>query len=217
MAEVKKGLIGKKVRMTQLFTEDGEVVPLTAIAAGPCIVTQIREMEKDGYSAVQLAFEPIKEQKLSKPRAGHFLKSNLLPHRFLKEFRVSSVQGYSLGQQLTVGQFEEGESVDVTAVSKGRGFMGVVKRYGFKGGSDGHGSMFHRGPGSIGASAYPSRVMKGKRLPGRMGGKRVTVRNLKVIRVDTESNLIFVKGSVPGPNGGLVLIREVARQEETHD
>jgi len=214
MAEAVKGLLGKKVRMTQLFQEDGEVIPLTAIVAGPCVVTQIRTPEKEGYSAVQLGFQPVtKKRGLNKPQTGHFSKADVAPQKYLREFRLRSTENYQVGQELKADIFQIGERIDVTGVSKGRGFAGVVKRYHFRGGRRTHGSMFHRAPGSIGSSAYPHHVMKGRRLPGHMGAERVTVRNLEVVRIDVEKNMIFVRGAIPGASNGLLLLKSVARRE----
>ncbi len=214
MAEVEKGLIGKKVRMTQLFRDDGEVVPLTAIALGPCVVTQVRTPAKEGYSAIQLGFEPVtKKRGVCKPMAGHFQKANVPPHKYVKEIRLNTASDYQVGQQLKADLFKEGDRVNVTGYSKGRGFAGGVKRHHFKGGKGSHGSMFHRAPGSIGSSAYPHHVMKGKKLPGHMGCDRVTVRNLEVVKIDAESDMIFVRGAVPGAKNSLLLVRSVSKRE----
>lgn len=214
MAEVEKGLIGKKVRMTQLFRDDGEVVPLTAIVLGPCMVTQVRTPEKDGYSAIQLGFQPItKKRGVCKPMAGHFQRANVAPQKYVKEFRLNSVADYQVGQQLNADLFKEGDRVNVTGFSKGRGFAGVVKRHHFKGGKGSHGSMFHRAPGSVGASAYPHHVMKGRKLPGHMGCDRVTVRNLEIVKIDAESNLVYIRGAVPGAKNGLLFVSSVAKRE----
>lgn len=215
MAEAKKGLLGRKVRMTQLFKENGEMVPLTAIAAGPCVVTVVLTPSKEGYSAIQLGFEPVtKKRGVNKPLAGQFAKAGVPAQRVLKEFRMKETEGYSVGQELKADVFQVGERVNVIGISKGRGFAGCVKRHHFKGGGMTHGSMFHRAPGSIGSSAYPHHVMKGRRLPGHMGSERVTVRNLEVIRVDAESNMLYVRGAVPGANGGLLIIKSVTKREE---
>jgi len=214
MAEAEKGLLGKKVRMTQLFLENGDVVPLTAVAAGPCVVTQVFTKENDGYSAVQLGFETVTKKKgVNKPMSGHFAKAGVKPQKRVKEIRLRSAEGYSVGQELKADIFNEGEKVVVTGTSKGKGFAGVIKRHGFSGGRKTHGSNFHRAPGSIGASAYPSRVMKGTKLPGHMGSDVVTVKNVEVVRVDAENNLIYLKGPVPGSTGSLVVIRSLTSQE----
>jgi large subunit ribosomal protein L3 len=197
------GIIGKKIGMSQVF--DGrELIPVTVIQAGPCKVVQKKTMEKDGYEAVQLAFEEEKKKgRVTKAAAGHFKKSGTTPHRFLREF---SMAGYEQGQDVKVDIFKKGELIAVSGVSKGKGFAGVMKRHNFAGGPGGHGSMFNRAPGSIGASAYPSRVWPGKKLPGHMGDVTVTVKNLKIIEVRPEQNLLFVRGAVPGGENALVLI-----------
>jgi large subunit ribosomal protein L3 len=197
------GIIGKKIGMSQVF--DGrELIPVTVIQAGPCKVVQKKTMEKDGYEAVQLAFEEEKKKgRVTKAIAGHFKKSGTTPHRFLREF---SMAGYEQGQDVKVDIFKKGELIAVSGVSKGKGFAGVMKRHNFAGGPGGHGSMFNRAPGSIGASAYPSRVWPGKKLPGHMGDVTVTVKNLKIIEVRPEQNLLFVRGAVPGGENALVLI-----------
>lgn len=197
------GIIGKKIGMSQIFN-GGEMIPVTVIQAGPCKVVQKKTVEKDGYEAVQLAFEEEKKQgRVTKAQAGHFKKGSIAPHRFLREFRTA---GLEQGQDVTVEIFKKGELITVTGVSKGKGFAGVMKRHNFKGGPGGHGSMFNRAPGSIGASAYPSRVWPGKKLPGRMGTDTVTVKNLKVVEVRPDQNLLFVRGAVPGGDNGLILI-----------
>jgi large subunit ribosomal protein L3 len=203
-----KALIGTKVGMTQIFNEDGTAVPVTAIEVMPNVVTGLRTTAKDGYEAVQLGYEEVSEKKISKPVVGQFKKNNLKPMRHLEEVRVESVSDYRIGQKIKAGIFKIGDSVKVTGISKGKGFAGVVKRYHFKGGPASHGSMFHRAPGSIGASSFPSRVDKGKKLPGRMGGRQVTSLNLKVTQVDEAKNILLLSGSVPGPRGGIVLIKE---------
>src|SRR5512137_1919057 len=197
------GIIGKKLGMSQVF--DGrELIPVTVIQAGPCKVVQKKTVEKDGYEAVQLAFmEEKKQGRVTKSMAGHFKKSETAPHRFLREFRMA---GYEQGQDVKVDIFQKGELIAVSGVSKGKGFAGVMKRHNFAGGPGGHGSMFNRAPGSIGASAYPSRVWPGKKLPGHMGSATVTVKNLKIIEVRPDQNLLFVRGAVPGGDNALVLI-----------
>ena len=206
-----KGLIGKKVGMTQLFDDAGRAVPVTVIKAGPCYVTQVRTVEQDGYNAVQLGFEETKTQRLSGGELGHLKKNELPPLRILREFRTD--EEIEEGQTLTVEVFEEGERVDIVGKSKGRGFTGVVKRYGFSGGPKTHGqSDRHRAPGSIGAGSTPGRVFKGKRMPGRMGNDTVTSQNLLISRIDPENNIIAVRGSVPGPKNGLVIIKEARKQ-----
>jgi large subunit ribosomal protein L3 len=209
-----KGILGKKVGMTQVFGERGEVVPVTVIEAGPCFVAQIKTVERDGYTAVQLGFEEAKPNRLTQPQLLHLQKSNLPPLRHLRELRVSVDELADLeeGQKVTVDIFEKGEMVDVTGASKGRGFAGVVKRHGFSGGPKTHGqSDRHRAPGSIGACTTPGRVFKGMRMAGRMGGERVTAQSLEVVLVDPERNLLAVKGSVPGAKNGLLLIRQARK------
>jgi len=208
-----KGIIGKKIGMTQVFDEKGEVVPVTVIEAGPCFVTQVKTEEKDGYDAVQLGFEETKPQRLNQPLLGHLKRADVLPLRHLREFRAKDAEEYSLGQEITVGVFEVGDWVDVVGTSKGRGFAGGMKRYGFGGGPITHGqSDRQRSPGSIGAGTTPGRVWKGKRMPGRMGNQRVTAPNLAVVQVDPERNLLAVKGPVPGPRNGLLIIKEARKQ-----
>jgi|SRR5262245_4022574 len=200
------GLIGRKVGMTQLFDERGDVVPVTVIEAGPCTVTEIRTSERHGYTALQLGFGTNVERRFTKPVLGQFRKRNLPVSRHLREFRTVDVSAYSLGQTLNASLFEKGEHVDVEGTTKGRGFAGVIKRHGFRAGHASHGPTMGREPGSIGSSAYPSRVIKGKRLPGRMGGKPLTSKNLLVAGVDAEQNVLLVRGAVPGPPNGLVYV-----------
>ena len=209
-----KGILGKKVGMTQVFNDNGEAVPVTVIEAGPCFVAQIKTVERDGYSAVQLGFEEAKPKRLTQPQLKHLQKSDLPALRYLRELRVADDEsvGFEEGQQLTVDIFEEGDLVDVTGTSKGRGFAGVVKRYGFRGGPKTHGQSDRwRAPGSVGACTTPGRVFKGKRMPGRMGGERVTTQTLQVVLVDPERNLLAIKGAVPGSKNGLLLIREARK------
>jgi len=202
------GLIGKKVGMTQLLNGDGTVVPVTVIQAGPCVVVQKKTVQTDGYDAVQLGFvEFIKPKNVNKPQAGHFKKSNTAPARILRETQ-SIGDAPNPGDTIKVDIFNDLQSVDIIGTSKGRGFAGFVKRHHFRGGRASHGSMFHRAPGSIGSSAFPSRVWKGMRMAGHMGNQRVTVRNIQVVRVDQENNLLYVRGAVPGPNGGYVLVEK---------
>ena len=204
-----EGLIGKKIGMTQIFDEEGNVAPITVIKVGPCTVIQKKTREKDGYSAVQLGLVEEKgRKKVTKPLVGHYEKSGVPPMKILKEFQFAEKGEVKEGDQFFVDIFQIGEKVHVVGMSKGKGFAGVVKRWGFHGGKATHGSMFHRRPGSTGASAYPSRVMKGKKLPGHIGNKRVTVKNLKVIQADKENNLLVVKGAVPGARGGYLLIKK---------
>jgi len=204
-----EGIIGKKVGMTQTFDDKGTVSPVTIITAGPCIVIQRKSMEKDGYVAVQIGFQEEKEVKnANKPIQGHFNKVGVPPVRFIREFPIDEQSEVKEGDQFFVDMFSVGDKVDVIGTSKGKGFAGVIKRWGFKGGKASHGSMFHRKPGSIGASAYPSRVMKGKKLPGQMGHKRVSTKNLTVVEADKEKNLLVVTGAVPGAAGGYLLIKK---------
>jgi large subunit ribosomal protein L3 len=203
------GIIGKKVGMTQVFSEDGRALPVTVIEAGPCVVVQRKSKEKDGYSAVQLGLvEGRKVKKVTKPMQGHFAKAGLPPCKVVREVRVADGDEAKVGDKVSVELFAPGDRVDIIGVSKGKGFQGVVKRHHFRGGDATHGSMFHRAPGGIGASAYPSRVLKGMRAAGHMGSDRVTARNLTVVRIDTENNLLIVKGAVPGSGGGYVVIRK---------
>ena len=205
---MKKGLIGKKLGMTQMFWDDGSVIPVTAIEAGPCVVIQKKTADIDGYDAIQLGFDRVKEKTVTKPLRGHFEKADKGCFRILREFKLESANNYEVGAELTADIFTVGDYIDVVGTTKGRGFAGVVKRHGFKGGRATHGSMFHRAPGSIGASAWPSRVFKGKRLPGHMGNRRQTVQNLMVVSIRPEKNLILVKGSVPSSTNGIVLIKD---------
>jgi large subunit ribosomal protein L3 len=203
------GIIGKKVGMTQLFLEDGTLEPATVLQAGPCVVVQAKSAQTDGYEAVQIGFVEGRKYKANKPTAGHFKKANVPPTRVRREVHVAKGgEAPAPGAQVLVSIFNQGERVDVVGTSKGHGFQGVVKRHHFRGGDKSHGSMFHRAPGSIGASSYPSRVLPGMRMHGHMGVDRVTVRNLKVLKVDAENNLLLVKGAVPGAPGGYVVIRK---------
>ena len=203
---MQKAILGKKIGMSQWFTPNGELLPVTVIEAGPCIVTQIKTKDTDGYEAVQVAFQPIKESRMNKPTKGHFAKANVKPHRFLREFRLANITGYKVGQEVTVDLFTEGEFVDVTGTSKGRGFTGVIQRWGFSRGPMTHGSKYHRGVGSL-SSRAGARTFPGRKMPGQHGRFRRTVQNLRVVRIDTERNLILVKGAVPGPKGSLVTIK----------
>jgi large subunit ribosomal protein L3 len=206
------GLLGKKVGMTQLLQDDGSVVPVTVIKAGPCVIVQKKTKQKDGYDAVQLGLvEFIKPKRVTQPLTGHFKKANVAPARFTREVTVEGEEGANPGDQVMVGIFAPDELVHVIGTSKGRGFAGFVKRHHFRGGRATHGSMFHRAPGSIGSSAYPSRVLKGMRMAGHMGNARVTVQNLRVARVDQENNFLFVRGAVPGPAGGYVIVEKSGR------
>jgi large subunit ribosomal protein L3 len=203
-----KGLIGKKVGMTRLFLEEGKVVPMTLLLVGPCQVVQIKNPIKEKYSAVQLGWGVKKSRRVNKPLAGHFKKAGLEPTQVLREFRVDDTASFSVGQEFKADLFAAGDKVKVTGTSKGRGFSGVVKRHNFGGGCDTHGCTTHDAPGSIGASADPSRVMKGRRMPGQYGNQRSQASNLKVVDVRPEQNLVIVKGAVPGPNGGIVIVEK---------
>jgi large subunit ribosomal protein L3 len=198
------GLIGKKIGMTQVFDEDGTAIPVSVIHAGPCPVVQVKTAERDGYNAVQLAFEEARPTRADLPTIGHFKAAGLPPYRYVQEFKIENPEDYEAGQLIDVGIFEEVKKVDVTGKSKGRGFQGVVKRHGFHGGRKTHGSKSHRVPGSIGMAAYPARVLKGQKLPGRMGHKRFQARNLKVVQIDKENNLLLVRGAVPGARNTLL-------------
>jgi large subunit ribosomal protein L3 len=203
------GILGKKIGMTQLFRADGQVVPVTLLKAGPCIVVQRKTPATDGYDAVQLGLnEFVKAKRINKPQTGHLKKGGAEGAKFLREFRMTPGSGdMKAGDQVLVSDFRPNEKVDVIGVSKGRGFAGVVKRHHFRGGDATHGSMHHRAPGSVGASSFPSRVLPGMRMGGHMGSEQVTVRNLEIIEVDAEDNVLVVKGAVPGPNGGYVVVR----------
>jgi large subunit ribosomal protein L3 len=202
------GLLGKKLGMSGFFLPDGHYVPVTVIEAGPCVVTQIKQKETDGYNALQLGFGVKRESDVNKPMKGHFNKSGSGAFNYLKEFDVAEPSAYSLGQQITLEMFKIGERVDVVGASKGRGFAGVIKRHGFHGGRKTHGSHSHRVPGSVGSSAWPSKVIKGKRLPGRYGNEKKTMRNLEVIDIRLEDNIIMLKGAVPGAKSGLLSINK---------
>jgi large subunit ribosomal protein L3 len=206
------GLIGKKIGMTQVLKDDGTMVPVTIVQAGPCIVVQKKTALKDGYDAVQLGLvEFIKPKNVNKPMGGHFKKANSAPVRILREMRTEGEAELNLGDKVLVNMFNADEKVHVIGTSKGRGFAGFIKRHHFGGGRASHGSMFHRAPGSIGASAYPSRVVKGMRMAGHLGAARVTARNIRVERVDQENNLLYLNGSVPGPEGGYLLVEKSGR------
>ena len=207
------GILGKKIGMTQMFRPDGQAVPVTLLKAGPCMVVQRKTPTTDGYDAVQLGLvEFVKPQRINKPRTGHLKKAGAEGAKFLREFHLRpGDDDLKPGDQVLVDQFKPKDKVDVVGISKGKGFAGVVKRHHFRGGEGSHGSMFHRAPGSIGASSFPSRVLPGMRMGGHMGSEQVTVRNLEVIDVDTEDNVLVVKGAVPGPNGGYVLVRRSKR------
>ena len=202
-----KVIIGKKIGMTQIFDEKGKVIPVTAIEAGPCVVAQVKNLETDGYEAIQLGFGEVKESKVNRPIKGHFAKSKLTPKKHLREFRADSVEGVKVGDELKADTFAAGDKVDIQGISKGKGFQGVIKRHGQSRGPMGHGSMYHRRPGSMGPTSTPGRVFKGKKLPGHMGRNTITIQNLEVVKVDLDKNVILVKGSVPGANGSILKIK----------
>lgn len=207
-----KAIIGKKLGMTQYFTPEGRLVPVTVIEAGPCAVVQKKTVETDGYEAVQLGFGEKKEKKVTKPEKGHFDKAGVKATRVLKEFRLANCAELNLGDTVSVEIFAEGDKVDVTGISKGKGYAGTVKRFGTHRGPMAHGSKYHRGPGSMGACSTPSKVMKGKKLPGHMGVDRVTVQNLDIVKVDSERNLLLVKGAVPGARGSIVTVKDTVKK-----
>ena len=200
-------ILGRKEGMTQVFTEDGTHIGVTVVSAGPCVVTQVRTEETDGYNAVQLGYSDTTEKRSKKPQVGHFAKAGTGPKRFVREERLHAAAEVSVGDTITCEVFEEGDLVDVIGTSKGRGFAGTIKRHGFARGAKTHGCMNYRQPGSIGASAYPARVFKGKRMAGHFGSERKTVKNLEVVRIDKGRNLLFIKGAVPGPKGGFVQVQ----------
>ena len=202
-----KTIIGKKVGMTQIFDEKGKVIPVTVIEAGPCLVAQVKSVETDGYNAIQLGFGDVKESKLNKPEKGHFAKAKLALKKHLREFRLDSVDGVNVGDEIKVDTFQAGDKIDVQGTSKGKGFQGVIKRHGQSRGPMGHGSMYHRRPGSMGPTSTPGRVFKGKKLPGHMGRVTVTIQNLDVVKVDLDKNAILVKGSVPGAKGAILKLK----------
>ena len=205
-----KGILGKKIGMTQIFTEHGEVIPVTVVEAGPVVVTQIKTTENDGYTAIQVGFQDAKEKSLNKPQKGHLAAANTLK-KHLKEFRVDSVEEYTVRQEIKADLFAAGELIDVTGISKGKGFQGPIKRHGQSRGPETHGSRYHRRPGSMGACSYPGRVFKNKKLAGHMGSVKVTVQNLEVVRVDADKNFILVKGAIPGAKGSVVTIKEAVK------
>jgi large subunit ribosomal protein L3 len=207
-----KFILGKKVGMTQIFDDDGLAIPVTVIQAGPCTVLQKKTTETDGYNSVRVGYDDIPEKRLNKPDRGLFSKINVPAKRYTREFRVKDVEKYEIGQEIKVeDMFREGDKIDISSVSKGKGFQGVIKRYGHSRGNETHGSMYHRRVGSLGAGTSPGRVFKGKKMPGHMGAKRVTVQNLSVVKADNERNILLVKGAVPGPKGGLVIIKEAVK------
>lgn len=208
---MKKAIIGKKIGMTQIFDANGKVVPVTVVEAGPCVVVQKKTVEKDGYDAIQVGFGDIREKLVNKPRKGHFAKANVALKRTLKEFKLDDTSAYEIGQEIKVDIFEAGEKVDVSGISKGKGFQGTIKRWNASRGPMSHGSKFHRAVGSMGASSDPSRTFKNKRMPGHMGAEKTTVLNLQVVKIMPEKNLILIKGGIPGPNKATVVIRNAVK------
>lgn len=207
-----KGLVGRKIGMTQMFDETGLVIPVTVIEIESNFVTQVKTIEKDGYNALQVGYGDVREKNINKPKKGHLDKAGVAPKRTLQEFRVESVEGFTAGQELKADLFQAGDKVDVSGISKGKGFQGVIKRHNQSRGPMSHGSRYHRGPGSMGAASFPSRVFKGKNLPGHMGSEKVTIQNLEVVKVDVERNLLIVKGAVPGAKKALITINESIKQ-----
>lgn len=205
------GILGKKVGMTRVFTDDGRWIEVTVVEAGPCTVVQRKTAERDGYEAVQLGFGAIKEQRCTKPEAGHFKAQGVELHRTLREFRIPADSELKPGDTIKADLFAPGDRVDVSGTSKGKGFAGVIKRYGFGGGPGGHGAHFHRAPGAVGQSTDPAKIYKSKKMPGRMGNERVTVQNLEIVSVDQEKNLLLVRGAIPGANGGVVQVAKAAK------
>jgi large subunit ribosomal protein L3 len=205
---MKKAILATKVGMTQIFNENGVLTPVTVLQAGPCAVTQVKTVENDGYNAVQVGFGEIRETLVNKPKKGHFAKAGVTVKRFLKEFRFENASEYAVGQEIKVDIFKEGDKIDATAKSKGKGFQGAIKRHGQSRGPMAHGSKFHRHAGSNGAATTPGKVFKGKKMPGHMGSVKVTIQNLEIVRIDVENNIILVKGAVPGPKKSMVMLKE---------
>ena len=208
---MKKAILATKVGMTQIFNEDGVLIPVTVLQAGPCVVTQVKTEENDGYSAVQVGYADKRENLVNKPMKGHFEKAGVSCKRFVKEFKLDNAAEYELGQEIKVDVFEAGDHIDATAISKGKGYQGAIKRHGQSRGPMAHGSKYHSHAGSNGAASDPSKVFKGKKMPGQMGNKQITIQNLEVVRVDAENNLLLVKGAVPGPKKSLVTIKETVK------
>ena len=211
---MKKAILGKKIGMTQIFDEKGAAIPVTVVEAGPCTVVQVKTKDADGYEAIQLGFGEVKEKKLVRPVKGHFTKANVEPKKHLREFRLDSVEGITVGTELTVTEFAEGDRLDIQGTTKGKGFQGVIKRHGQSRGPMGHGSMYHRRPGSMGSTSTPGRVYKGKNLPGHMGYETVTVQNLEIVKVDLDKNVLLIKGSVPGNKGAILKIRNSVKSSK---
>lgn len=210
---MKKAILAKKIGMTQLFLEDGKLLPVTVVEAGPCVVIQKKTVETDGYNAVKVAFGEIREKLVNKPKKGEFAKANVEAKRYMKEFKLDDVSNINVGDEIKVDVFAAGDTIDASGVTKGHGFAGVIKRHGQSRGPMGHGSMYHRRPGSMGATSDPGRVFKGKKLPGHMGVNNVTILNLDVVKVDAEKNLLFIKGSVPGAKGSLLCLRDSVKSK----
>jgi large subunit ribosomal protein L3 len=208
---MKKGIIGKKIGMTQIFDEKGNVIPVTVIETEGNIVSQVKTVETDGYDAIQLGYGEVKDKHINKPEAGHFAKAKLANKKHLREFRLDSIEGYKVGDEVKADIFAAGEKVDIQGTSKGKGFQGVIKRHGQHRGPMGHGSMYHRRPGSMGSTSTPGRVFKGKKLPGHMGVDTITIQNLKIVAVDLDKNVILVKGSVPGNKGSILKIKDAVK------
>ena len=208
---MKKAILATKVGMTQIFDENGALIPVTVLQAGPCVVTQVKTVDNDGYSAVQVGFCDKREKLVNKPLKGHFDKAGVSYKRYLKEFKFEDAESYALGQEIKADIFAAGDKIDATAISKGKGFQGAIKRHGQSRGPMAHGSKYHRHAGSNGACSDPSKVFKGKRMPGQMGNKKVTIQNLEVVRVDAENNLLLVKGAVPGPKKSMITIKETVK------
>lgn len=207
-----KFILGKKLGMTQVFTEDGLVIPVTVIEAGPVTVVQTKTVETDGYTAVKVGYQDVKEQRLNKPERGTFSKHKISPKKYLREFRVDEIGNFEVGQEIKVADvFEEGDMIDVTGVSKGKGFAGAIKRHGYSKGRATHGSHYHRGVGALAGAADPGKVFKGRKLPGHMGAERVTVQNLNIVKVDADRNLLLIKGAVPGARGGFLMVKSAVK------
>lgn len=209
---MKKAILGKKLGMTQIFAEDGKLIPVTVVMAEPNVVIQKKDMENDGYEAVQVGFEDKKSKHTTKPLEGHFKKADTAPKRYVREFRLEGAAEMNVGDEIKVDIFAEGDVVDVVGTSKGKGYAGTIKRWGTHRGPMTHGSKYHRGPGSLGMASDPSRVYKGKKMPGHLGAERVTIQNLDVVKVDTERNLLLIRGAIPGPKGGLVMVKNAVKK-----
>jgi large subunit ribosomal protein L3 len=208
---MKKAILATKIGMTQIFNENGVLTPVTVLQAGPCAVTQVKTVENDGYTAIQVGFGDIRETLVNKPKKGHFAKAGVANKRFLKEFRFENAADYTVGQEIKADIFTAGDKIDATGTSKGKGFQGAIKRHGLSRGPMGHGSKFHRHAGSNGAATTPGRVFKGKHMPGHMGSVKVTVQNLEVVKIDVDNNLILVKGAVPGPKKAMIMLKETVK------